>query len=180
MAFATNGTCSQSDFLLISFVRKCDGICIPFRFKNEINFEIRRDIKKHLQMHPTVLCAINCKCTCILERFHTLYGCSPKIFNLPEVTSRLISKLEGVYLPWLALFIVMGSNLYNHQLLFPIPNIPLHTFVIPFNPPGITGLLTPFLICSYHEMFTCSANYGKSLKMLHHKRTCETVFLHPL
>ena len=38
-----------------------------------------------------------------------------------------------------------------------------------FNPLGTTGLLTPFLIGSYHEMFTYSANYDKSLKMLHHK-----------
>ena len=46
-----------------------------------------------------------------------------------------------------------------------------------FNPLGTTGLLTPFLIGSYHEMFTCSANYDKSLKMLHHKLTYETIFL---
>ena len=47
------------------------------------------------------------------------------------------------------------------------------------NPLGTTGLLTPFLIGSYHEMFTCSANYDKSLKMLHHKLSHETIFLTP-
>ncbi len=33
------------------------------------------------------------------------------------------------------------------------------------NPLRTTGLLTPFLIGSYHEMFPCSANCDKSLKM---------------
>ncbi len=56
-----------------------------------------------------------------------------------------------------------------------------NTFMV--NPLGTSGLLTPFLIGSYHEMFTCLANYDKSLKMLHHKLTYETIFtyyLHPL
>ena len=30
------------------------------------------------------------------------------------------------------------------------------------NPLGTTGLLTPYLIGSYHEMFTCVANYDKA------------------
>ena len=42
---------------------------------------------------------------------------------------------------------------------------------------GTTGLLTPFLIGSYHEMFTCPANYDKSLKMLHLNLTYLTYFL---
>ncbi len=36
-----------------------------------------------------------------------------------------------------------------------------------FNPLSTTGLLTPFLIGSCHEMFTCVANYDKALKMLY-------------
>ncbi len=47
------------------------------------------------------------------------------------------------------------------------------------NPLSITGLLTPFLIGSYLEMFTCSANYVKALKLLH-AQTCiwDYFFLH--
>ncbi len=41
----------------------------------------------------------------------------------------------------------------------------------------LAGLLTPFLIGSYHEIFTCSTNYDKALKMLHHKCVYETIFL---
>ncbi len=39
-----------------------------------------------------------------------------------------------------------------------------------------TRLLTSFLIGSYHEMFTCVANYDMALKMLHHKLVHETIF----
>ena len=42
-----------------------------------------------------------------------------------------------------------------------------------------TGLLTPFLIGSCHEMFTYLANYGKSLKKLHHKLVYKTIFITP-
>ncbi len=51
----------------------------------------------------------------------------------------------------------------------------------PLNPLSTTGLLTPVLIGSYHEMFTCVANYDKAFKMLH-AQTCiyETIFLTPL
>ncbi len=54
---------------------------------------------------------------------------------------------------------------YQHRLAF--------MNVIPL---GTTGLLTPFLIGSYHEMFTYSASYDKSLKMVHHELTYETSF----
>ncbi len=39
------------------------------------------------------------------------------------------------------------------------------------NPLSTTGLLTLYLIGSYHEMFTCVANHDKALKMLH-AQTC--------
>ncbi len=45
-----------------------------------------------------------------------------------------------------------------------------------FNPLSTTGLLTPFLIGSYHEMMTCLANHGKTLKMLYHKLAHDTIF----
>ena len=40
-----------------------------------------------------------------------------------------------------------------------------------------TGPLTLLLIDSYHEMFTCLANYDISLRMLHHKLSNVTIFL---
>ncbi len=43
------------------------------------------------------------------------------------------------------------------------------------NPLSTTGLLTPFPIGLYHEMFTCLANYDKALKDVHHKLTHETI-----
>ena len=47
------------------------------------------------------------------------------------------------------------------------------------NPLSATGLLTPILIGSYLEKFTCVANYDKALKMLH-TQTCtwDYFFLH--
>ena len=39
------------------------------------------------------------------------------------------------------------------------------------NPLSTTGLLTPFLIGPYNELFTCIANYDKTFKMLH-TQTC--------
>ncbi len=36
-----------------------------------------------------------------------------------------------------------------------------------FNPLSTIGLLTPVLIGSYLEIFTCVANFDKALKMLH-------------
>ncbi len=47
------------------------------------------------------------------------------------------------------------------------------------NPVSTTGRLTPFLIVLYQKMFTCLANYVKSLKISHHKLTHETIFLTP-
>ncbi len=59
--------------------------------------------------------------------------------------------------------------------------LPKREFDLSFiNPLGTTGLLTPFLIGSYHEMFTSSANYDKSLKILHHKHAHKTIFSYTL
>ncbi len=49
-----------------------------------------------------------------------------------------------------------------------------------FNPLSTTGLLTPFLIGSYLEIFTCVANYDRALKCCMHKLAHETIFLTPL
>ena len=38
-----------------------------------------------------------------------------------------------------------------------------------------TDLLTPFLIGSCHEMFTCLAHHDKAFKLLHHKSAHETI-----
>ena len=48
-----------------------------------------------------------------------------------------------------------------------------------FNPLSTTGLLTPVLIGSYHEMFTWVANYDRALKNVHHKLANESIFLIP-
>ncbi len=45
-----------------------------------------------------------------------------------------------------------------------------------------TGLLTPFLIGSYHETITCLANHNhdKAMKMLHHILSHEISFSNTL
>ncbi len=48
------------------------------------------------------------------------------------------------------------------------------------NPLSTTGLLTSFVIGSYHEIFTCLANHNKATKMLHRKLSHETSFLNTL
>ncbi len=45
-----------------------------------------------------------------------------------------------------------------------------------FNPLYTTGHLTPFLIGSYHKIFTCSTKYDKVLITLHHNLAYETFF----
>ena len=52
-----------------------------------------------------------------------------------------------------------------HADIQTVPKRCEHFLAANFNVLYTTGLLTPFLIGSYHEMFTCSANYDKSLKM---------------
>ena len=48
-----------------------------------------------------------------------------------------------------------------------------------FNPLSTTGLLTPVLIGSYHDLFTGVINYDKALKMLHAQTcACDYFFLH--
>ena len=56
------------------------------------------------------------------------------------------------------------------------PSLLFTKFMTVLNPLSTTGLLTPFLIGSYHEILTCLANHGKTLNMLHHKLEHDTIF----
>ncbi len=47
------------------------------------------------------------------------------------------------------------------------------------NPLNTSGLLTPFPIGSYREVFICLANHDNALKMLHHKFAHEAILLTP-
>ncbi len=62
---------------------------------------------------------------------------------------------------------VNRRKLYHNA---PVSNL-ITCDLLSLNLPSTTALLTLFLIGSYHEMFTCVANYDITLKMLH-SQTC--------
>ena len=74
--------------------RYSDGVAIGLLFRNSTassaktlsNSEIRCDVRKLLHTLPGILCAINFKCV--------LYGYSPEIPSLLEVTAHLISTVD--------------------------------------------------------------------------------------
>ncbi len=92
---------------------------------------------------------------------------------------RKMWKVLNSFLQWCRIW---NASKRYYELIFLMVLI-MHIFVINFwylpflfhcqatgccillNPLSTTGLLTPFLIGSYHELFTCLANHYKALKM---------------
>ncbi len=72
-------------------------------------------------------------------------------------------------------YVILGISTLEIQSPFTISNEKLTHNLLKFkewfNPLSTTGLLTPFLIGPYHELFTCVANYDTAFKMLH-TQTC--------